>query len=275
MARILMIVCGIFAQMLMVGEAHSRPGNSAGVEAIGQLASELRTQAGIGVDAATDWQMMGTGYKPGTQEVLFYEYHKYFLDPEGYIIGRYVEYHLPDQSLKSVKTLDYSKSPPWTPSFEYDDYEVGYQVGVDVSSSSARLYRYSEETSLEEARLPMTSLTVVDAGFDAFIQHVWTKLEQQQEVGFEVFAPLKLDSYQFSLKLVDQVDGMCHFQMALDWWPVDLFISPVKLEYDCATRRLLRYQGITNLRDRNYDQYEADIHYQWMSEYPPFRFGPE
>lgn len=219
--------------------------------------------------------MIGTGYKPGTQEVLFYEYHNFILDDDGYIVNRYVEYHLPDHTLKSVKRLDYSKAAPWTPSFTYDDQEVGYQVGVEVTATSARLYRYSEKTSLEEITLPLSTNTVVDAGFDAFIQQAWAKLEQDQEVSFEVFAPLKLDSYQFSLKMNNQSEGTCYLQMALDWWPVDLFISPVKLEYDCATRRILRYQGITNLRDRNHDQYTADIHYQWMGEYPPFRFASE
>ncbi len=221
----------------------------------------------------SDWQIIGTGYKPGTQEVIFYEYHRFILDEAGYIQKRYVEYRLPDQSLKSVKEIDYSTGPAWRPSFTYDDKEVGYQVGVTVENGEGLLYRASEATGYESARLSIQTNTVIDAGFDAYIQHVWPRLEKQESVPFEFFAPLKLSRYSFAIQLTSQRQGVCQIEMSLKWWLVDWFLAPVSLEYDCSTRRLLRYQGITNLRDTNHDQYSADIHYQWQGDYPPFHLG--
>lgn len=217
------------------------------------------------------WHIVGTGYRPGTQEVLFYEYHRLSFDEQGSIQTRHVEYRLPDHTLKSVKTIDYSSGNSWTPSFSYEDLQAGYRVGVEVDAGFGRLYRESKGEAYEETRLSISELTVIDAGFDAFIQKVWPRLTQKEDVLFSIFAPLKLDQYDFSIRMVQRVENQCHLEMSLDWWPVELFISPVQLEYDCDTQRLLRYQGITNLRDNNLDQYTADIHYQWFSDYLPFR----
>ena len=218
------------------------------------------------------WQIVGTGYKPGTRQILFYEYHTFSLDQDGYIEARYIEYRLPDNTLKSIKEIDYSNENTWTPNFRYDDQEVGYRVGVEVQQNSGRLYRYSEKTSLEESREAINPNTVVDAGFDAYIQHVWPRLEKNEKVAFDFLAPLKLNHYGFTLQLKHQNQGVCYIEMNLDWLIMDLLFDPVQLEYDCKTRRLMRYQGMTNLRDKDHRQMKAEIYYQWNTNYPPFRF---
>lgn len=239
----------------------------------GMASAEMASAEPV-LDASNQtWQMVGTGYKPGTDEVLFYEYQRFLLDSEGFIVGRYIEYRLPDHSLKSVKELDYALDrSPWLPSFRYKDQEVGYEVGVDISNQQSRLYRYSERTSLEESYQALNINTIVDAGFDAYVQHVWPRLLKGEVVEFEFLAPLKLDRYAFELSFMAEENGICHLEMSLDWWLVELLIDPVQLHYDCQTRRILRYQGLTNLRDKNHKQYKADIHYQWLGEFPPFRF---
>jgi hypothetical protein len=240
---------------------------------LAQQGSNIQGQS----DSMPDWQMMGVGYKPGSTEIRFYEYHKFLLDSEGYITGRYVEYRNPDHSLKSVKHIRYSNQAPWTPNLAYDDYELEYQVGVDVKGKRSRLYRFSEATSMEESFETIASNTVVDAGFDAYIQHIWPRLEQGETVEFEFLAPLKLTRYPFSLKKVDSStsssDDLCQIEMELNWWPISLFFNPVQLEYECQTKRLMRYQGLTNLRGRDNKQYQADIRYQWRADFPPFRFN--
>ncbi|GAA3909766.1 hypothetical protein [Litoribacillus peritrichatus] len=229
------------------------------------------------------WVMAGVGYQPGTREVLFYEYHRFDLDDEGYVKQRYVEYRHPDGELKSVKQIEYRPGTPWTPKFHYRDLELDYQVGVDVTRNDVTsnrgnqqrlglMYSKVAQEAKEQASARLMPNTVIDAGFDAYIQKVWPKLTEGDTVSFEFLAPLKLTQYDFSLKKVSENKDICELEMSLDWWPIDLLIDPVKLSYQCSSKQLMRYQGLTNLRDEKGDQYTADIHYQWFKAYPPFRF---
>ncbi len=217
------------------------------------------------------WTLIGTGYKPGTDQVLFYEYSEFELDSLGFIIQRRVEYRLPDGSLKSVKVVDYDAEPAWTPSFTYEDYQLNSTVGVLHDGNDAKLFRRLDDSLQEQGIELIYENTVIDAGFDAYIQFVWPRLLNNEVVAFDVLSPLKFSRYAFELKMKEPSENLCFIEMSLDWWPISLFIDPVQLTYDCATKKLLRYQGLTNLRDSDNNQYRADIHYQWLKEYPPFR----
>jgi hypothetical protein len=125
-------------------------------------------------------------------------------------------------------------------------------------------YRLTREVRLGGSGDPEL---VTDAGFDNLVRKRWEELEQ----GLRIRFPFLVTGRERPLAVkVQQVEGgQCNaeqlcLQVRLDSWLLSRFVDPIKLTYDRASRRLLRYRGVSNLLDAAGDTQRVDIRFSYF-----------
>lgn len=217
--------------------------------------------------AAQSIQYDGTAYDIKGESVLYRESH--FLARAADGSGeRVVLYRCPDGAPFARKRIAYGGDAA-APAFELLDARLGYREGVRDASGRREVFVQRAPDAAEEAGpLPDAEGLVADAGFDEFVQVNWDKLQAGETVRFPFLVPSRLDYFNFkvSKKGDESIDGVdaSIYRLALgSWWA---FLLPhIDVAYAKSDRALLRFVGISNVRDADGDNLKARIEFPLAS----------
>lgn len=165
---------------------------------------------------------------------------------------RLVLYRCPDGKAFARKMVNVG-SDAQAPDFELDDGRTGYREGVRGDGTRRTVYyRAAHDEGERSAPLSVGADTVIDAGFDAFVRQHWDALLARHAIHIDMLVPSRLRTVNF--RVVDHgrepVDGreVQRFRVRLDAW-YGFALPHIDVGYDAATRRLLDYRGLSNIRD--------------------------
>ena len=192
----------------------------------------------------------GVARNPSNKQVLYTEHHWIRLD-EASPVERLVIYRCMDGTPFARKRVNYQPSAQ-APAFEFVDARKGYNEGLRYIKNKAALwYRIPGKLSEKNAILAAQNL-VADAGFNEFIRINWLKLRTGAALPLRFAVPTRLQAYKFNLKQTKEslfagVPSVT-YQLKLSGL-LSLLADPIEVTYDKSSRRLLRFQGLSNLRD--------------------------
>ena len=180
--------------------------------------------------------------------------------------ARIVHYLCPDSSaVFARKELDYAGSREM-PRFTLTDARLGYVEGLrTLANGRAQVFQVpGSRRSERNALLPAGKSIVADAGFDGFLKRHWAQLERGQSIKFAFLVPSRLHEVEFKInKHGDAViEGApasvirLNLSGFLGW-----FLPYIDATYRKSDRALVRYQGLTNLRDAAGDNLTALIEF--------------
>ena len=187
---------------------------------------------------------------PASGRLLYREQHLLRRDADGRLLERLVLYRCPDGRPFARKHMDY-RGALLAPAFEMDDARTGYREGLR-RTPVPRLYVRASRNAGERSAPLRGADVVVDAGFDEFVRAHWAALAAGRAVPLDFAVPSRLRSYRFSLARVGQAriggeDAML-LRLRLDGWLA--WLAPdVSVAYGLQSRRLLRFEGVSNLAD--------------------------
>jgi len=141
------------------------------------------------------------------------------------------------------------------------------ELDFSGSSISPALLMTNYRTNTE-VRVPAeeSEEIVVDAGFDNFIRKHWDVLEAGNTVDFSFQvagrdSPVDMVITSFD---TDQCpNGELCLRVDARSWLIRALTDPIELSYSRADRTLLRYRGISNLRDDEGATMQVDIVYTY------------
>lgn len=134
------------------------------------------------------------------------------------------------------------------PDFALYDQRDGYREGVDSRHGARYVYVQAHAGApMQSQKLRAVDDAVVDAGFDAWLRANW----QPPAAPLRFLLPSRLDWMPLTVQARDAAgQGERSFRLRLDAWYG--FAAPaLRVTYDSASRRLLRFEGPSNLRDGN------------------------
>jgi hypothetical protein len=139
------------------------------------------------------------------------------------------------------------------PAFTFIDARSGYAEGLRREAGRLEVFERAGPTAQTRTEyLPAANALVADAGFDEFVRAQWDALERGEAVGIPFLVPSRLDSVKFRVRKVSetQIEGEAAnvFRLSVAG-PLSWFVSDIDISYRKSDRRLLRYRGITNIRD--------------------------
>jgi hypothetical protein len=187
---------------------------------------------------------------PGGGALLYREQH--LLRSEG---GRprerLVLYRCADGRAFARKLLDYAASAQ-APAFALDDRRAGYREGMRRLGARVELYVQARGDAVERVATLPAAPAVVDAGFDEFVRAHWRELESGQALPLQFALPARGRALSFQLQKLRQArvagEDATVFRLRLGGL-LGLVAPHIDVAYATQSRRLLRFEGLGNLRD--------------------------
>lgn len=236
-------------------------------------ASQAEGPGEPGLPAVALESRTGYAFRLDNGEPVYREVH----DPEveeGRLVGDDVRYLDTDGEEFARKRVDY-RPDPVRPDFLLEDRRSGYLEGLEALDDGSVEVRHrgvgEDEASVTRAEPPDD--LVADAGFDIRMTRDFDRLLDGESVRLPFLVPSRGDWYEFRATPVEQTEVLGEpalvVRMELSGWVGRLLTSPIDVSYHRETRALLRYEGVSNIRDAEGESLEVRI------DFPPAGRDPE
>ena len=186
--------------------------------------------------------VIGEARDLATGTTLYLE--QYYCSEDGLACS--VFYLRPNEEVIASKEIDYSPSPR-APALTFRDFRADREIRIDAGDGEA----------------------VVDAGFDNFVRLQWQDLSEGEEVKF----PFRIVDREKPIRMRASREESCEagrlcLEIRLDSWLLGSLVDPIQLTYDESSQRLLRFQGISNLKSDAGRSQKVDIRYRYLDTPP-------
>jgi hypothetical protein len=157
------------------------------------------------------------------------------------------------------------------PTFRTDDFRDGYAEGAEVQGKSVKLFyrRKAQEEMTEKIHTPRFP-AVMDGGFDFFVRENWNKLAEGERMSFRFLVPVQLDDYLFAVEKIkdDSWKGRkaLYLKLEIDNFILKRIVNPFLLVYDDKTKRILQFEGLSNINDGNGKSLRVRIVYDYPKD---------
>lgn len=188
---------------------------------------------------------------------------------DGRLAERLVLYRCLDGSAFARKRVRYGEDPA-APSFQLEDARSGYREGAERTREGLRV-AWTAPGEAEAAALLPPGPMVADAGFDEWVRAAWEPLSGGQPKSMQFLVPSRLRTYRFEVSPVAAATpDLRVFRLQLGGW-LGWLAPSIEVAYDAQTRRLVRFEGLSNLRD---DAGEAPLKVRIEFPDPPLPVEP-
>jgi hypothetical protein len=219
-------------------------------------AADYVSYSGTAVD------VQSRAFRYGERDVLAYV--------DGRLAERVVLYTCRDGTPFARKTVSYVDS--FAPNFTLEDASDGMREGIRGTGGERQVFfREAPAAAEKSGALPPVAGLVADAGFDEFVRARWQPLTGDRTVTMRFLVPSRLNDMAFKVQQTrsDRVDGV----------PVDVFrlklagiigwiLPGIDVYYSVPDRELLRYVGLSDLRDASGDNMKVDITFNPSDRHP-------
>lgn len=203
-------------------------------------------------------ERVGYAYDIDTGQLLYTENHRETMRGDQVVADR-VTYRDPSGEPFAEKVVHYGDWPTM-PDFRLQNFETGHIEGAERRAEGIEVaFRELRNQELHREVLDTLQQGVIDAGFDRFVETNWEALTRGEPLVRSFLVPGRLDYYQFRIVKVAGGEAEVKFAMEPDSMLIRLFAPRVLVTYALPGRRLLRYEGISNLRDAAGDNYQVRI----------------
>jgi hypothetical protein len=194
----------------------------------------------------------GRAYAPEDGRLLYRETH-FLYEHEGER-KRLVLYRCPEGTPFARKRVSYGDHP-LAPAFELVDRRAAYREGMR-RQPDGRLEVFFEKSRLGRSRraaIPSEEALVADAGFDEFVRRHWDRLASAGEAELSFLVPSRLATARFRVarlggERLPEGEPATRFRLAVTGFLAWLAPS-IEVLYRDRDRWLVRYEGVTNIRD--------------------------
>jgi len=216
---------------------------------------------------SADVSYVGEARDPDSSALL-YEEHHLLREANGRPSERLVLYRCADGALFARKQVVYGAASA-APAFTLEDGRFGYREGARREDEAITAFFRADADSAERSqRFATKAPLVIDAGFDEFVRAHWAALQRGTTLAVNFLVPSRLEALRFKLRRSDsgEINGapVSVFRLSLGGL-IGLFAPEIDVSYRDRDRRLMRFEGLTNIRAERKDNIVARI------DFPPAR----
>jgi hypothetical protein len=181
----------------------------------------------------------------------------------GEVAERVVLYTCRDGSAFARKTVSYVDRT--APDFLIENAIDGMREGIREATPGRTVFFRAHAADPENSGpVPRVAGLVADAGFDEFVHAHWRELMSGAPLEMRFLLPSRLTDYGFRVEHLraDTVHGVAAevFRLRLSgFW--GWFLPGIDVTYDAASHVLIRYDGLSDLRDASGNNYKTEIEF--------------
>jgi hypothetical protein len=201
----------------------------------------------------------GDAYDLKTGALLFREAHYRY--SAGGVAQQLVLYRCPD-GRPFARKLSRDDSDAQAPDFDLVDARLNYHEGVRRLGERREVYvQRSAEVPEQAEPLSVPPDGVIDVGFDEFARRHWDDLTAGKTLSLPFLVPSRRVFYPFKAKTDDTISAATlTVRLSLGAWYAFL-VPHIDVIYDRASRRLVRYEGLSNIRNAQGKSYNVRIEF--------------
>lgn len=217
-----------------------------------------------GLHAKTVLNIIGVARVDG--QIVYTEKHEAILNPEGFYDLLKTDYVDSKDVIFARITSDFKKNQ-FIPDSEFYDFRNSEKVVTQLNNSGkSLLITKITKTKTISSNLELMANSVLSQGFHNYIVANFELIKNnKREIYFIVTE--KNDQYRFTISLESPVEKAENEKLTIKIRPSTFFLKsllpPLKLVYEIKSKRLLSFQGLTNIEDPDGDSYNAIIEYTY------------
>ena len=197
--------------------------------------------------------------------VEYIEHHRVRYE-NGRVVESLTEYFDPDNRKIADLTSTYVFGPQFG-SYDFRDIRASYADGAKVLPDKIEVFRKEDPAKQPEIRrLPRQSNQIVGQGFHQYIRSQLDNIARGEVYHVEMVLPSRLNQYKFRIRKLKIEDSVLSIRLEIDNWFLRLFAPHVDAVYDMNTRRLLRYEGLSNITNAAGKYQDVVIEYSYHKE---------
>ena len=153
------------------------------------------------------------------------------------------------------------------PTFAFENTRSGHVASLTRNEQGVKL-RYRESASVEvtETTVDVPPDAIGDAGFDRFITANWDELVSGATLVRPFLVPSRQTFVRFAIASVEASSDVIRFEITPESWLLKLVVPVLSVEYDAQRRRLLSYEGLSNVRDDSGEPYLVRIRFTYPAK---------
>ncbi|MBL7959807.1 hypothetical protein JNL27_06155 [bacterium] len=204
----------------------------------------------------------------GTRVLLYTEERKQTDQPDRPGIWNFTYKNAQGETI--VKRHVNFERDPIKPDFRLDDLRTGYAEGAEVTGSMIRVFTGgSPDDPYQEKILSVPEPAIIDAGFNFLVEKNWVKLMKGELLTFNFVAPSQLDYFSFRVykkrDIVHQNRPAVMLHMDIDNFFLRLFVEAIHLTYDTESRKLVVYDGISNIYNDDGKSHKVRMEFNYQA----------
>lgn len=186
-----------------------------------------------------------------SQRYLYTEVHDQELATDGAVQSGLTVYYDAQGREMARKTLDFRQHRT-VPIYRMDIPAVRYAEGISSSTPQAQIFKRDGDQEERKSIGLGEGLVAADAGFNQLLQDQLAALRKGETVRFGLIVAGHTNRYKFRARKVgEQADGtrpVLQLLVEPDSM-LRMLVPAIKLDYDASTRKLLSYDGVSNIID--------------------------
>ncbi|MES2628709.1 MAG: hypothetical protein V4616_07040 [Bacteroidota bacterium] len=174
------------------------------------------------------------------------------------------QYFSADGKVKIAVRKVLFRNNPYAPNFVFQNLRTDATEVMTTEGTTAELhFKKNGDTKPVKKTITVPGVMVADAGLVSLILDRWGNLKAGKQEGLNIIVTSRLDYYHFILYEkstdADRKAGHTRIIFVSDNWFVRKVIDPIEMVFENSTKRLIRFEGATNLTDQDGKQFTSAI----------------
>jgi hypothetical protein len=173
----------------------------------------------------------------------------------GKLVNSIVEYRNLSGKIIAKKTINFKKNKNF-PDFKHEIFTDGYIEGGELVGNKYKLFhRKNKNSEMEEKLIDIKNNSTSDDGLNEFIKDNLDVFVKDEKMNFTFYIPYQLDYFSFTVKKtrIARFDDKraISLKVEIDNSFLKNFINPSYMVYDLDTKRIIYYEGVSNINNEN------------------------
>lgn len=221
------------------------------------LSKNIFAQSQINIQNLTLKEQSARAYNQ-SGKLLYNEKHKIYFSKDT-LVKSETSYFDPEGKLFATLNSDYTLSLT-TPTYIFHDFERKHKEGLRKDRENYVIFS-QDGANTEKIKILKKKADIFSCqGWHYYILENFNLLEKNK-LDFSLVIPEQLDYLNVELSQVEKTKDELHLRLSAKNWFLRMFVPKIEIFYDIKSKKLLRYEGPSNILDSNGDIQIATIQY--------------
>lgn len=201
-------------------------------------------------------------------KLVYTEKHKVTFDSAQKPVRAKTEYIDPSQKVIATMETEFGNSIS-APDHVFKNLRSEHIHGIKYTESNTVLY-FSDKGAAEKSKnfpreFDKNFLAVGGQGLFYYLRENYSEVQKRKRIPLKFLIPGRLDVYDFELELKGEKEGVAHIELHIKNWILRIFAPKLDVYYDINNKRLVSYQGLSNITDEKGQTQVVNITYKYAN----------